>query len=50
VIGRRIAAIDQHGFVVDVNATADVVFDNDIISRLRIGGFSFAIPSPGRSS
>jgi hypothetical protein len=41
-------ALDQNGFVADVNASADVIFDNNI--RIKDTSFSFAILTPGRSS
>jgi hypothetical protein len=41
-------ALDQHGFVADVNAAADGI--STMISRLRISGFSFAIRTPEPSS
>jgi len=41
-------ALDQHGFVADVNATADAVFDHNI--KIKTGGCSFAIPPRGRCS
>ena len=39
--------LDQDGFVAEVNAAAEAVFDNDF--RIKDGVFSFATPTPERA-